>query len=544
MFHNEFYPTPIEVIEKMLFGVDLYDKVILEPNGGKGDIIEYLYLQGAKTVYYSEIIDDLSTICDSKGGLKIASDAFDIKSTDVSHVDLIVMNPPFSNGAKHINHMFEIAPNGCKIYALMNSDNFEREFVENYKDKSDSAKGRRSQLTILNKTIKDHGERIALGSVFSDAERRTDVPTELVILTKPSTGDYEEFNGFFINDDEFNESGLIPYNIVRDLVGRHVEAIKCFDRQLLEAERMNEITKDFFKLDMGMSLTSDEAPTTRNEFIKMLKKKSWKWVFSKMGVEKYSTQKLKQAFNKFIEENEHIPFTMKNIFIMVSQIHYNTESRMDIAIEEVFNSVTEHYDENRFTVEGWKTNDNYILNKKFIYPVLDHWHKDSNYKATNKIQISSYGQRLEKIEDLLKALCYIEGLDYDDMLSLNSLLSYKYHLYVNGKPLTRDKYNLDIPNYMFTNCSNNIENVESLAKKIKELRPHFEVEVREIDVDYGQWYDWNFFKIKCFKKGSIHFEFKEKDVWARFNQRVSKIKGYPLYEYTEKNNKKRKNQFA
>jgi hypothetical protein len=75
-----------------------------------------------------------------------------------------------------------------------------------------------------------------------------------------------------------------------------------------------------------------------------------------------------------------------------------------------------------------------------------------------------------------------------------------------------------------------------------EKYPHLDVEVRYIDVDYGGWVDWQFFRFKCFKKGSVHFEFKEKDVWARFNQRVAKIKGYPLYEKTN-SNKKRKNTF-
>ena len=31
----------------------------------------------------------------------------------------------------------------------------------------------------------------------------------------------------------------------------------------------------------------------------------------------------------------------------------------------------------------------------------------------------------------------------------------------------------------------------------------------------------------------MHYEFKNEDVWARFNQRVAKLKGYPLFEAKE-----------
>ena len=34
----DFYPTPREVVERMLMGEDIVGKTILEPSAGKGDI--------------------------------------------------------------------------------------------------------------------------------------------------------------------------------------------------------------------------------------------------------------------------------------------------------------------------------------------------------------------------------------------------------------------------------------------------------------------------------------------------------------------------
>ena len=48
IFNRDFYPTPIDVIEKMLIGVDISGKIILEPSAGSGNIVDYLNSRGAK----------------------------------------------------------------------------------------------------------------------------------------------------------------------------------------------------------------------------------------------------------------------------------------------------------------------------------------------------------------------------------------------------------------------------------------------------------------------------------------------------------------
>jgi hypothetical protein len=47
---------------------------------------------------------------------------------------------------------------------------------------------------------------------------------------------------------------------------------------------------------------------------------------------------------------------------------------------------------------------------------------------------------------------------------------------------------------------------------------------------WGEWFDWGFFECRGYKKGTMHFKFKDQDLWAKFNQHVSRIKGYPLFE--------------
>ena len=43
---------------------------------------------------------------------------FNGQSEQISHIDFIVMNPPFSNADKHILHALKLHRAGCKIIAL------------------------------------------------------------------------------------------------------------------------------------------------------------------------------------------------------------------------------------------------------------------------------------------------------------------------------------------------------------------------------------------------------------------------------------------
>ena len=149
--------------------------------------------------------------------------------------------------------------------------------------------------------------------------------------------------------------------------------------------------------------------------------------------------------------------------------------------------MTTHYHDNRYNVEGWKTNSHYLVGKKFILPgMIDSWlNKDV-------LSISSGRGNTDVIEDFQKALCHITGQDYSTKTAFFS--------FVNHTPT-----------------------IESIDKSVYQRK--------YIQREFGKWYEWGFFRFKAFKKGTIHFEFLDENVWALFNQHISRIKGYPLFEH-------------
>ena len=60
----------------------------------------------------------------------------------------------------------------------------------------------------------------------------------------------------------------------------------------------------------------------------------------------------------------------------------------------------------------------------------------------------------------------------------------------------------------------------------------------------GEWYQWGFFRFKAYLKGTVHFEFKDDEVWAAVNARYARIKGQVLPEQLAKKKPKRKRQEA
>ena len=51
----------------------------------------------------------------------------------------------------------------------------------------------------------------------------------------------------------------------------------------------------------------------------------------------------------------------------------------------------------------------------------------------------------------------------------------------------------------------------------------------------GTWFNWAFFRVKAFKKGTMHFEFLDEKVWMTFNQAVAEQRGWVL-QRRERNN--------
>lgn len=467
MINKDFYPTPKDVIYKMIDGECLEGKYVLEPSAGKGDILNILNELGAITSY-CEIEQSLQRIIGANSKF-IGSDFLKLRREDVSHFDFIIMNPPFSKDDEHILHAWNIAPDGCTVLSLCNYETLNNPYTK-----------KRTEILSI---ISQYGTFENLGSCFDYAERITGIDIGFIKLTKPSV-DKEDWSEYFDKGEyeDSNEEGLMKYDAIVDCVGRYVSACKLFNEVSENAIKMNNIAGMFGVSGIAFSLKVEEKESNVEDFKTNLKKLAWTWIFNKMNLDKYMTSKLREDLNKFIETQKEVPFTVKNIYRMFDVIVQTHGQRIERAIIEVFDNFTMHHKDNRYAVEGWKTNSHYMLNKKIIIPYIGS--QDRCYSYPNVAYDSRYYNWLI---DFQKCLCVQEGVDFSTIPCLHHGFFSNDYKYIDG------------------------ERVETRKAK-----------------DWGVWYDWGFFEIRIYKKGTLHMKFKNIDVWARFNQSVAKIKGFEL----------------
>ena len=475
--NSDFYPTPEEVINTMMMGENIIGKVILEPSAGSGNIVRWLKNNGAGEVIACEKDNHLQKLLAGECQL-LAEDFLSVTAEQVSHIDYIVMNPPFNEGIRHIRHAFEIAPAGCTIVALCNSTNLEKTW--------------NSEYVTFQELVKLYGNSEYIGTAFDTAERKTDVGISIVKLYKEGEADEEFADYLFSNEDDTlnsNETeGLVQYNLVRDLVNRYISAVKLFDETMAAANKINDMARfddgdrtraHYLPIEFGAySFDGKHIHVTRQQYKKQMQRYYWRIIFDKLNMEKYATNGLREQLNRFIEKQVEVPFTMHNVYQLLNMVIQTTGQRMDKALLEAFDLICSLSAENSTAGEKWKTNANYMVNRKFIVPYM------TSYDARwpRDYVTLSYSGNATKVIDVVKALCYITGTNYDSIRPLNGLI-----------------YESKIP--------------------------------------YGEWFEWGFFRVKAFKKGTMHFEFLDEAIWAKFNQAVAKQRGWVL---PKKSGKKRK----
>jgi len=244
------------------------------------------------------------------------------------------------------------------------------------------------------------------------------------------------------------------------------------------------------------------------------------------------TESLKNKISQFVEQQSELPFKVSNIYSMLHFIQGSHGDRMKEVLVEVFDKFTKHHHDNRYHIEGWKTNSHYMINKKMIIPVV----VEPRYNDKTAMSMNYHGNTA-KLNDLTKALCYLTGQNYDDFPSLDS--------WIDRMPITDPEYyknNDDIKESAGKRYDQLTEQMSTRDKfngqgwtrdswiqhKIEEA---IEKQSHSTTRKFAVWHEWGFFEVKGFKKGTMHFKFKDDKVWEMFNRAVADAKGFELPEH-------------
>lgn len=520
IFDPEFYPTPPEVIERMIapYADRLHSATILEPSAGNGAILDFICNTGVavkqtignrhsyiseerakpERVYCLEKNPELQMILQQKKYRVLGSDFL---SFEPEHrFDLIAMNPPFSDGDRHLLHAWDILKGG-DIVCLLNA-----ETVRN------PCTATRKRLAAV---IAQNGTTEYIGRAFSHADNPTDVEVAIVRLHKDAAEDpfsidpsafsaekAPDFAEMAASGDEIAQGSRLDayircWNLTKaaaeDLIksyGRFIFFAKAFigDEGKDNSGRAENIAEGLLKDLTELRYAKESMSDIYNRFIDRAKSSAWGVIFDEIGLGKYMTTGLQEKLNEFRTAQGAVSLTKENIFTLFRFIMANISTIMDQSVVEVYDMFTRYFKGNTSHEEGWKTNGRFKCNRKVILPnAVECGWKPQTYGYDAYFSLSSHahygGGRLDDID---KAMCWLTGRNFDSLV-------------------TGCRYG---SGYRAPSTGNH-----SLAAA-----------VTTIPVGDQGWHDSAFFRIRAFKKGTIHLEFKDEALWARFNLAVNEGK--------------------
>lgn len=496
MYNSGFYPTPQAVAAKMLSGVKLDGKNILEPSAGKGDLCDAIIKHGfwrypeksRQNIHCCEIEPELQATLRGKGYTLVGMDFLSFQPN--VRYNMIVMNPPFRNGEKHLLHAWDILHEGDLI-CLLNADSMRNEQVK--------------------RIIEQHGEVEDLGRCFENAFRETSVNVAMVRLHKKAKPiEFQIFGGVADKDEAaFTDDGFSSQLASRNTIGN---LVMMFDRAREIYARMLPLAAElkFYAAQLSPKgnvqwheaaenaiFTADQN-AAYNRFVGALKDDAWQKVFELTNMRNLMSAKVKADFDKQKEEMLRMAFSQENISGAVSALMENGPEILRRCVLEAFDLMTGFDKKNKIHAEGWKTNDAWKVNRKVIVPVSV-W-ESFNWWAERGVIPYSYH---DKLDDIDRALAYLEGRKLEDVLTIRQAV--KDFAY----PVASDP---------------------GSYKEKRQGNPNWT----------GQKFESEYFDLVGYKKGTLHMTFRDESLWKRFNIEAAKGKNWlpDDYKYTEKAAKK------
>lgn len=429
----EFYPTPEPLIDRMLSGIDWHMvKNILEPSAGKGDIAYNILKRNYREHYRSEeqfnnlkidcieIDPQLTTIlkynfsaekgemfspeikalrevdyrrvtpemkkrerdavreraiCNS-GAVRVVFDDF-LQYNPFKEYDLIVMNPPFSNGCTHLLKAIDVQKRGGAIICLLNAETIRNPYTE-----------QRKELCRLLKKYDASVEYIK--NAFSVAERKTDVEIALIRIHIPHVVEESDIYERMRKAEKLDENFGYTESTELDVTDYIKSAIAHFNAEVkagLELIRQFRAFQPYMQQEIGEKVLGNDSilrltdsydrgysNVSVNSYVEKTRLKYWKALCSNPKFIGKLTSKLQHEYYQKVDRLKEYDFNEYNINAlsveMMAQVHSGIEDEIDAMFDRLTADHTWSPEcaKNRHYFDGWATNKAWKVNKKVILP--------------------------------------------------------------------------------------------------------------------------------------------------------------------------------
>lgn len=483
MIPKELYPTPAAVAQKMLGLVD-FKRIgtILEPSAGNGDLaraamrkydsehwrdcpdIEKSPLP-AEVIDLVEIDEKCAAFLKHQGGNVIEDDFLRLKT--FKRYDLIVMNPPFSEGAKHLLKAIEMQKYGGQIVCLLNAETINNPYTLERK--------------VLLDQIEKYGATVTdFGNCFSTAERPTEIKVYCVYFDIPKGFQSDILDGLerakereAEQEKECTEVSTEVDEYINAILGQYQRECEAGLKLINECRAIGKIamtsfdkkdicTEPILKLQVK---GKDRGASLENRYLEVVRYKYWSTFFNRPEISSRMTGDMQNEFLSQLERLKYIEFNLKNIQDIKLRLSKSTVESVEKAIMDLFHEFTRdhswfpecaknihHY------YNGWATNKCGVTNKKVIIPLQAY---DSGWSGTRRLDLSYTVSR--KLADIEKVFSYLD-----------------------------------------TGITETWETVANALRQAQEIGQSQNIELK-------------YFYVTFYKKGTTHITFKDMEILKRFN---------------------------
>ena len=449
---DQFYPTPPSIARKMLDDIDFrMIQTVLEPSAGKGDLLMELareysrYRSHTLNVDCCEIDPYLRSILkynfsderrkelyDRDG--RWSADAEALSNIDAhivhddfltyrtyKHYDLILMNPPFATGAKHLIRAIEMQKDGGAIVCLLNAETIRNPYT--------------AERMMLADLLKKYGAEIRyIEDAFSgDAERKASVDVAIVRLhfipEREESTIWERMKKAVDEDVDAPDAelhALVPGDYIEQAITLYrteVAATMAFVREykaLIPYMGRTLNAKDHFDSAPILTLTVTDDNYVRGfdyqKYMRTVRLKYWRALFENKKFIGRLTSELQKQYREQTERMADYEFSAFNIKQIALEMNASLTQGVEKAIIDLFDKLTvEHswYPEcaaNRHYYNGWATNKAHKIGKKCIIPTHGMFSAYSWSKETFDVSTA-----YRVISDIEKAFNYLDGGQTDDV---------------------------------------------------------------------------------------------------------------------------------
>ncbi|HEX3047415.1 MAG TPA: DUF4942 domain-containing protein [Bacillota bacterium] len=457
MIGIEFYPTTVNLIEKMLSGINLLEiGSFLEPQAGKGDIADYICEKWNQLrhrwsatdekpdIDCIEIDANLRHVLKGKEYRVIHDDFLTFQT--YKQYDLIVMNPPFSNGDRHLLKALALQEHGGRVVCLLNAETLKKPFTRTRKDLARKLAEYRAEIEYISRA-------------FKDAERPTGVEVALIKVHIPAAENHSVIIEGLQSKERYEKTfteceSIVDADPIVAIVDRYNFEVKAGLMLIDEYEAMKPYLLNSINGNVPIfELRVDGArgTITRNEYIKKVRSKYWEALFMSDVFMNNFTSKLRSEYIGKIKELQHYDFSLYNIYSIKAEVIKTMNRSIEetiIALFDEFSHKHHWYDETSKNIHyynGWRTNQSWYINEKVIIPLSGYSWGNLRY---------TYGDVFEKLSDIEKVFNYLDGgrTDHVDLLTtLRQAQDAKITTKIQLKYFTVTFYKKGTCHFRFTN---------------------------------------------------------------------------------------------